>query len=34
VLAGLNPGQTVAVKVVRANGSRQAVRVTLGQYPG
>jgi putative serine protease PepD len=34
VLAGLNPGQTVTVKVVRANGSRQAVRVTLGQYPG
>jgi putative serine protease PepD len=34
VLAGLNPGQTVTVTVVRANGSRHAVRVTLGQYPG
>jgi putative serine protease PepD len=34
VLAGLRPGQTVTVTVVRGNGSKQAVRVTLGQYPG
>jgi len=34
VLAGLNPGQTVTVTVVHANGNRQTVRVTLGQYPG
>jgi putative serine protease PepD len=34
VLAGLNPGQTVTVRVVHANGTRQTVRVTLGQYPG
>jgi putative serine protease PepD len=34
VLAGLHPGQTVTVTVVRGNDSRQTVRVTLGQYPG
>ena len=34
VLAGLNPGQTVAVAVVRPDGARQTVQVTLGRYPG
>jgi S1-C subfamily serine protease len=34
VLAGLQPGQTVTVAVLRPDGSRHTVRVTLGQYPG
>jgi len=34
VLAGLNPGQAVEVAVIRSDGARQTVRVTLGQYPG
>ena len=34
VLAGLRPGQTVTVAVVRPDGTRRTVRVTLGQYPG
>jgi putative serine protease PepD len=34
VLAGLRPGQTVTVAVIRPDGSRRTVRVTLGQYPG
>jgi putative serine protease PepD len=34
VLAGLNPGQHVTVAVVRSDGARRTVRVTLGQYPG
>ena len=34
VLAGLNPGQTVTVAVVRPGGAKQTVQVTLGQYPG
>jgi S1-C subfamily serine protease len=33
-LAVLNPGQTVTVDVIRANGTRATLRVTLGQYPG
>jgi S1-C subfamily serine protease len=33
-LAGLNPGQPVTVSVIRPDGGRQTVRVTLGQYPG
>ena len=33
-LAGLNPGQPVTVSVIRHDGGRQTVRVTLGQYPG
>ena len=34
VLAGLRPGQAVTVAVVRPDGARRTVRVTLGQYPG
>jgi putative serine protease PepD len=34
VLAGLNPGQHVTVAVVRSDGARRTLRVTLGQYPG
>ncbi len=34
VLAGLQPGQSVAVTVAHPNGARQTVRVTLGQFPG
>jgi putative serine protease PepD len=34
VLAGLKPGQAVAVAVTRADGTTQTVQVTLGQYPG
>jgi putative serine protease PepD len=34
VLAGLRPGQTVRVQVARPGGTRQALRVTLGQNPG
>ena len=34
VLAGLDPGKTVTVAVIRADGARRTVRVTLGQYPG
>jgi putative serine protease PepD len=34
VLAGLDPGQTVTVAVIRPDGTRHTVRVTLGQYPG
>jgi S1-C subfamily serine protease len=34
VLAGLQPGQTVTAAVVRPDGTRHTVRVTLGQYPG
>jgi len=34
VLAGLQPGQTVTVAVIGPDGTRHAVRVTLGQYPG
>jgi S1-C subfamily serine protease len=34
VLAGLRPGRSVAVLLLRPDGSRTTVRVTLGQYPG
>ena len=34
VLAGLNPGRAVTVTLLRADGSSQQVRVTLGQSPG
>jgi S1-C subfamily serine protease len=34
VLAGLHPGQSVPVAVVRANGSTAVLQVTLGQLPG
>jgi putative serine protease PepD len=34
VLAGLKPGQTVAVAVTHPDGERQTVQVTLGRYPG
>jgi putative serine protease PepD len=34
VLAGLQPGQSVAVAVAHPGGARQTVRVTLGQFPG
>jgi putative serine protease PepD len=34
VLAGLQPGQTVAVVVEHVNGSQSTVHVTLGQIPG
>jgi S1-C subfamily serine protease len=34
VLAGLAPGQRVAVRVVPPTGASQTVQVTLGQYPG
>ncbi|HEU4571433.1 MAG TPA: trypsin-like peptidase domain-containing protein [Candidatus Limnocylindrales bacterium] len=34
VLARLKPGRTVPVAVVRQNGSRKTLRVTLGTYPG
>jgi len=34
VLAGLSPDQAVMVDVVRPDGSRASVRVTLGQLPG
>jgi putative serine protease PepD len=34
VLAKLRPGQVVSVSVVRPDGSKQTVRVTLGQNPG
>ena len=34
VLAGLNPGQKVKVDVVRSDGSRATVNLTLGQLPG
>ena len=34
VLAGLDPGQAVNVTVIRSDGARRTVRVTLGQYPG
>jgi putative serine protease PepD len=34
VLAGLQPGQSVAVTVAHPGGARQTVRVTLGQFPG
>jgi putative serine protease PepD len=34
VLAGLDPGQTVTVTLLGADGSRHNVRVTLGQLPG
>jgi putative serine protease PepD len=34
VLAGLRPGQAVTVSVVRPDGARGTVRVTLGQFPG
>lgn len=34
VLAGLEPGQTVAVVVEQANGSQSTVHVTLGEIPG
>jgi S1-C subfamily serine protease len=33
LLAGLNPGKTVTVAVIRPGGARQTARVTLGQYP-
>ena len=33
VVAGLNPGQSVPVTIVRA-GATKTVQVTLGQYPG
>jgi len=34
VLAGLKPGQTVKVALLKQSGSRTTVSVTLGQYPG
>jgi putative serine protease PepD len=34
VLAGLQPGQKVAVVIEHANGNRSTVQVTLGQIPG
>jgi S1-C subfamily serine protease len=34
VLAALRPGQVVTVSLVRADGGRDSVKVTLGQYPG
>ncbi len=34
VLATQRPGRTVAVKIVRQNGSRATLQVTLGTYPG
>ena len=34
VLAGLQPGQTVAVVIEHANGNQSTVQVTLGQIPG
>ena len=34
VLAGLSPGQTVTVAVVRPDAAKQTVQVTLGEYPG
>jgi putative serine protease PepD len=34
VLAGLRPGQAVTVAVASPGGTRQTVRVTLGQFPG
>jgi putative serine protease PepD len=33
-LAGLNPGQKVTVAIVRPDGVKQTLRITLGQYPG
>jgi S1-C subfamily serine protease len=33
VLAGLKPGQVVTVAVTHPDGSRQAIRATLAQYP-
>ena len=33
VLAGLRAGQPIAVSIVRPDGAKQTVRVTLGQYP-
>jgi putative serine protease PepD len=34
VLASLEPGQTVKVRIVRQNGTTTTVDVTLGEYPG
>jgi S1-C subfamily serine protease len=34
VLAGLRPGQSVAVDVTHPDGSTATVHVTLGQLPG
>jgi putative serine protease PepD len=34
VLAGLDPGQAVTVAVTRPDGTRQTLRITLGQLPG
>lgn len=34
VLANLQPGQNVQVRIVRQNGAIATVAVTLGQYPG
>jgi putative serine protease PepD len=34
VLAGLHPGQAVRVAVVRPDGAKRTVRVTVGQFPG
>jgi S1-C subfamily serine protease len=34
VLAGLRPGQSVALTVVHPGGVKQTLEVTLGQYPG
>jgi putative serine protease PepD len=33
-LAGLKPGQSVAIKLVHQSGATRSVRVILGQYPG
>jgi S1-C subfamily serine protease len=33
-LAGFKPGQTVTVKLVRQDGAKASVQVTLGQLPG
>ena len=34
VLAGLRPGQTVTVRVVRSDGGTRTAKITLGQFPG
>ena len=34
VLAGLKPGQTVSVKVLKQSGTSSTLQVTLGQFPG
>jgi len=34
VLAGLRPGQQVSVSVIKADGGKATIQVTLGQLPG